>query len=242
MNHLASVTVETTRRRIATLAVIASLFVCTVARAQPSDEQVIADAVKNKNGLIEATCTAGKTGEAYFHSKDKAFYWDRGVVIKRKAGIDGAPDAVVIVRGLARYNFTSGSYSYKQFLTTSNEYTGIPAPSSDDLLAYVKKNLKQVFALPHNITEVKSVAVSGEPNWKWHTAIRFTVDFDLSYKEIVSYTDVAEIQATYSITFYRKDLNSTPHTLMVDSRKREERAREKFTAAQVKQMPTLANQ
>jgi hypothetical protein len=79
--------------------------------ALPGDQQVIADVTPdNKDDLLDVSVTDGRRGEAYFHSDDMNWYWDRGVVIKRRAVLDGAPDAVVVVGGLARYVLTGDQY------------------------------------------------------------------------------------------------------------------------------------
>jgi hypothetical protein len=223
-----------------------ALFLClcaAAASAQPGDSQVITDVVTNKTGLIEAKCTEGKKGEQYWHSGDQAWYWDRGVVIRRKASISGAPNAVVIVKGLARYNVLGGKYTFKKFLTTSNEYEGIPAPSSDELSAFVNANLKKVFSgREHSITEVSSVAQNAEKGWTWHEATRFSVQFNIVYKEVVSYTEVADKQGTFDIMFYRKDINSAPHNLLSVEVSSQENGRKKYSEKEIQGMKSLANQ
>lgn len=218
--------------------------VVTAVHAQPTDAQVVIDAVKNKTGLIEAKCTEGKRGEAYWHSGDKTWYWDRGMIIKRKASISGAPNAVVIVKGLARYEFAGNQYSYKKFLTTSNEYEGIPAPTADELTAYVKANLLKVFSgREHAITQVTSLAMNNEAGWTWHEATRFSVKFDAVYKEVVTYTEVADKQGTFEIMFYRKDLNSPVHNLLATSESNvQETGRKKYSEKEIKEMKSLRDQ
>ncbi len=220
------------------------LWLCAAsAAAQPNDNQVIKDVVTNKTGLIEARCTEGKKGEQYWHSGDQAWYWDRGVVIKRKASISGAPNAVVIVKGLARYNVLGGKYTFKKFLTTSNEYEGIPAPSADELSAFVNANLKRVFSgREHSITEVNSMTQNAEKGWTWHEATRFSVQFNIVYKEVVSYTEVADKQGTFDIMFYRKDPNSPPHNLLSVEVSSQETGRKKYSEQQIRNMKSLADQ
>ncbi len=209
--------------------------------AQPSDEQVITDAVKNKDGLVDAYCTTEGSGELFWHAGDNCWYWDRGVVVKRKTTISGAPDAVVIVKGLARYNVSGGTYSYKKFLTTSNEYEGIPTPGADEMLSFVNSNLKKVFSgREHSITEVSSVAVNPSP-WTWHEATRFTVKFDIKYKQVVSYTEVADMEGVFDIMFYRKDINSAVHNLLSVETSYKENNRQKYSEKQIKAMKSLAD-
>jgi hypothetical protein len=212
----------------------------TAALAQPSDEQVLRDAIKSKTGLIEAHCAKGSTGEQHWDESDRTWYWDRGVVIKRKANIAGAPNAVVTVRGLARYNVTAGRYSFKKFLYTDSRYEGIPAPTAAQLVAYVKANLKAVFqSREHLITAVDAIELNPGGAWTWHTANSFTVPFRMTYKQLASHTDIETRRVLVDIRFYRNDLNSPIRDLLATEKKRESLGRQTYTEAQVKTMKTL---
>ena len=76
----------------------------TEGRSLPSDKQVIADITPADSGnVVDVSVVAKNSGEAYFHTRDLAWYFDRGAVIKRKATVSGAPDAVVVIGGRARW-------------------------------------------------------------------------------------------------------------------------------------------
>lgn len=226
-----------------TLFLTAILFLTIIpgcSNAQPSDAKVIADMNINKNGLIQAYCVKGKKGEQYWHSSDKTWYWDRGVVVKRKADINGAPDAVVIVRGLARYHTDGSNYTFKKFLTTDNQYEGIPAPSKQELVDYVKNKIQQVFiGRAHNITDVSSIEMDPDSPWVWHTAKSFTAKFKIAYKEIVSYTDVSDRSGLFEIRFYRNDVTSPFDGLLSTEDSRVDVKRTKYTDDEIKQMKSL---
>jgi len=195
-----------------------------------------------KEGLIDAYCTKGKKGEQYWHPGDKTWYWDRGVVVKRKATISGAPDAVVIVSGLARYHTDGTHYNFYKFLTTDNQYEGIPAPSKSELLEYVQNEIQKVFmGRAHNITEVSSIEMDPESSWIWHNANSFTVKFNINYKEIVSYTDVAARSGTFDIRFYRDSISNPVHNLMSTESNRMDIERIKYNAEEIRQMRTIAS-
>jgi hypothetical protein len=209
--------------------------------AYPSDQQVINDATpKNKKGLIDVQVTEGKQGEAYMDKKNLVWYWDRGVVIRRKAKIAGAPDAVVRVGGLARYQKMGDKYQYQRFLTTYNEYEGIPAPDGDDLQQFVMSNLKEVFvSRDHSITEVSLVSLEEDTPWIWHNANSFSVPFKIHYKEITSYTRVDEFKARFDLRFYRNAIDAPIHALMATEKERNMVASETFSADAVNAMKTL---
>ena len=217
------------------------LYGCS--QAQPTDSQVISDLNLNKEGLIDAYCVKGKTGHQYWHTSDKTWYWERGVVIKRKAGISGAPDAVVIISGLARYHTDGNKYSYYKFLTSDNQYEGIPAPSGSDLVAFVKRELQNVFiGRAHNIMEVSSVELIQDAPWEWHNAGSFTAKFLITYKMLISYTEVAQRVGQYDIRFYRENIDSPIHSLMSTETSYEVKEVKKYTNTEISQMKSLAQQ
>ena len=209
--------------------------------AYPSDEQVIRDVTpSNKEGLIDVQVVPGKEGEAYLHPSDMNWYWDRGVVVKRKAEITGVPNAVLIVGGLARYQKMGNQYKYAKFLTTYNEYAGIPAPSNQTLVQFVKDNLKKVFiSRDHNITEISEVAIDQSRPWVWHTANSFTIPFTFRYKQIASYTQIDEHEDVMDVRFYRNAVDAPIHTLMASTKNSIILGSQAFSQDEVNSMKTL---
>lgn len=209
--------------------------------ALPSDERVVADVMPgNKDGFVDLYVTNGKRGEAYLHEDDLTWYWDRGVVVKRNAEIAGVPDAVLVVGGLARYQRVGDRYQYYKFLTTYNEYEGIPAPRDDELVDFVKGNLLKVFmSRDHLITEVSSVELSEGSPWIWHTAKSFSVPFNINYKYIKSNTTIEARDDLFDIRFYRTSVDSPVDKLLATERSRKQTALEQHTVDDIQNMKTL---
>jgi hypothetical protein len=209
--------------------------------ALPGDKQVVADVTpEDKDGLLDVSVTDGRRGEAYFHRGDMNWYWDRGVVIKRRAVLDGAPDAVVVIGGLARYVLTGDRYKYYKFLSTYNEYEGIPAPEDGELTKFVERNLGKVFAgRDHTITEVSSVDIAGEGKWIWHSATSFTVPFTIAYKYKNSYTTIESRRDLFDVRFYREGIDSAVNNLLATEKGRELLGTERFAPEQLDSIETL---
>jgi hypothetical protein len=207
----------------------------------PSDSQVIADATpKNKEGLISVEVTKGRAGESYFDRKDLKWYFDRGVVVKRKANIPGAENAVVVVGGLARYQEVGGKYNYWKFLTTYNEYEGIPRPSENELQQFVGKNLGKVFmSREHNIYGIEKLAIQKGAPWVWHTPNSFSVPFTAQYRHRKDNTTLEERAAIFEIRFYRNGLNDAIHALMATEKDIKPMGQTTHTMAEIEQMKTL---
>lgn len=211
------------------------------AGAYPSDDQVITDVTpKNKKGLIDVEVVDGKSGEAYLHPKDLVWYWDRGVVVKREANLAGAPDAVLLVGGLARYQKMGTQYKYAGFLTTYNEYEGIPRPDQDELMDFVKANLKKVFmSRDHNIMAVDELELIDDAKWNWHSEKSFSVPFHVRYKHRNSYTTIEERNARFDIRFYRATIDAPVDNLMATEADYKALGTETHKQQEIDQMKTL---
>ncbi len=209
-------------------------------RRLPSDDQVIADVTPSDTAdVVSVETTAGKTGETYLHKNDLAWYFDRGVIVKRKAAIEGVPDAVVVVGGLARYVWSGERYDYLRFITTYNEYEGIPAPSEKELVEYVEAHLADVFASrDHTIVKIDAVSVEDQP-WQWHSATSFTVPFRISYEHITNNTTVEAREDVVDLRFYRDAVAGPIQNLLASERSREVLGKRQHDAAEIRSMPTL---
>lgn len=215
----------------------------TEGRLLPSDKQVITDITPaDAENVVDVDVVAGKSGEAYFHAHEHAWYFDRGAVIKRKAAVSGAPDAVVVVGGLARYVLVGDRYEYLKFLTTYNKYEGIPAPSKADLLDYVREHLSNVFvSREHLVVGIKAVDIAADEPWKWHSAMSFSVPFDIHYRQIKNNTDIEVRLDRFDIRFYRDSVSDPLKGLMATETSRKQLAVEQFSPEEIRSMPTLRN-
>jgi hypothetical protein len=211
------------------------------ANGLPSDSQVVADATpRNKEGLISVEVTQGKQGESYFDRKDLKWYFDRGVVVKRKANVPGAENAVIVVGGLARYQEVGGKYNYWKFLTTYNEYEGIPRPGEAELQQFVGKNLGKVFlSREHNIYAIGQFELQKGAPWVWHTPNSFSVPFAARYRHRKDNTTLEERAATFEIRFYRNGLNDGIHALMATEKDFKSLGETRHSMAEIEQMKTL---
>ena len=210
-------------------------------RRLPSDEQVVADvSPRNDDDVVSVQAVDGKSGEAYLHTGDLQWYFDRGVVVRRKANLDGAPDAIVAVGGLARYVLVGDRYEFKRFLTTYNEYEGIPAPDDDDLVDYVRDHLNDVFvSRDHTIVAIDSVELGKDTPWNWHSPTSFSAPFTISYEHITNNTTVEAREDVFDIRFYRHSVESPVHALMATESERRQLGTRQHPAEAIRNMKTL---
>lgn len=207
----------------------------------PSDSQVVADVTPaDADNVIDVRVVAGKSGESYLHSSNFVWTFDRGVVIRRKADLTEAPDAVLVVGGLARYVYTGTGYEYSKFLVSYNEYEGIDAPSPKELRKYVQSNLDKVFiSREHNILAIENVELKAKSGWTWHTPMSFTAPFEIRYQQRSNNTTVEDRTDTFDIRFYRQSIDSPLHALMATETARNIIGANTHDAAAIDQMKTL---
>lgn len=207
----------------------------------PSDKQIIADVTpRDDSQVLGVSVTKERRGEPYLHRNDLNWYFDRGVEVRRSAQIPGAPDAELIVGGLARYILVGDEYQYHQFLTTYNEYRGIPRPNAKSLMAFVKGNLAKVFAArEHLIVAVNSVDIEDEQPWVWHTPTSFTVPFVVEYGHVKSNTTVETRRDVIEIRFYRDTIHDPVKNLLATESERTSLGEQQYDVADVQAMKTL---
>lgn len=210
-------------------------------RRLPSDEQVVADVMpSDHNNVIEVSTVADKKGEAYLHPRDLSWYFDRGVVVRRKAHLDDLPDVVLVVGGLARYVYNGDAYEYSKFLVNYNEYDGIPKPDDDELEDLVSGRLAEVFvSRDHNVLEVSDLQLVRDERWTWHSPTSFSTPFLIHYRFRTSNTSVEERKNRFTIRFYKQAVDQPIHALMATELDSNVLGIEEFDAEQLAAMKTL---
>lgn len=209
-------------------------------RRLPDDDRVIADVMPtDTENVIGVATTNDGAGEAYLHAKDLAWYFDRGVVVKRKARLPDEPNAVVVVGGLARYVWTGDRYEYLKFLPTHNEYEGIPAPDDKELADFIRDHIDQVFAArEHTIVDIDSVELEDQP-WEWHSPTSFTVPFRIRYEYIKNDTTLESRDDVFAVRLYRESMNGPLANLLATETSRTILGERQRTASEIRSMPTL---
>jgi len=254
MNHLLAASPRTKRRG----PMLTNLLTCVLAavlpfhvacsgagsdpegRALPSDDQVVRDVTPPDHDNVVDVQVAPGGGEAYLHPSDLVWYFDRGVVVKRKANLTDAPDAILVVGGLARYQLFDDEYRFQRFLTTYNEYEGIAAPSGRALRAFVEANLEQVFiGREHNIVDVAEVDLDTKTPQVWHTPLSFTAVFRIRYTHRSSDTTLEERLDDFDVRFYRNTVEEPPGSLMATERSRIVVGTETRPASEIDAMKSL---
>jgi len=210
-------------------------------RALPSDRQVVRDVTPpDRDNVVDVDVASGSSGEAYLHPSDLVWYFDRGVVVKRKANLAEAPDAVLVVGGLARYQLFDNEYRFQRFLTTYNEYEGIDSPSGRDLRTFVENNLQQVFVgREHKVLDVAEVSLDTETPQVWHTPLSFSAVFRIRYTQRTSDTTLEERLDDFDVRFYRNGVEQPPGSLMATERSRTVVGTETRPASEIDAMKSL---
>lgn len=208
----------------------------------PSDDRVVADVTPpNDDRVVDVRVVPHSSGEAYLHDTDHVWYFDRGVVVRRKADVAGFPDAVVAVGGIARYVYADDGYRFHRFLTTYNAYEGIPAPSDAELAEFVGANLGKVFVgRAHNILGIDSVDRAPEGDVTWHSPTSFSMPFAIRYRERRNNTTIEQREGVFDIRFYKQSAGALVTGLDATERTRTVLATTRRDASKIDQLKTLA--
>lgn len=176
--------------------------------SRPSDEQVRKDIWRDGKGMLDFHTTAGKAGEFEWEERSQTWFFQRGFVVTREGGVAEFPQAKLEVGGLAVYRQTSGGWQFQKQLTTFNRYTGIPAPSDDELLALAREGRDRVFRqdLRDMPSGLGSVVMSRAqlPRWQNLNVISFWVEAQYDYR-VPSNGSVVPCLAQYEVRTFRNN-------------------------------------
>lgn len=141
--------------------------------AQPTDAQIIKDLTAPKTVKV----TLGKPGKIEWFSTYKKWAWSRHFESKLKTD---DPEIFVIVKGYIVYDTMGGKYVKWRTFTTSNNYEGIPDPTTADVDALIKKFGVEKFMgayFNYVIGKIETIGLAAEPKFEWHlpTSVSFNV-------------------------------------------------------------------
>ena len=204
----------------------------------PSDDRVRQDLTSD--GVLEIKLGREK-GKKSWNSAHSQYFWEKYAEVKRAAHLSGVKDAKVIIKGWARYEITGGRYNYREFKVGSNEYEGIPSPSDEEAIAFIKSKLADFLRGPANSmvnAEKIEVTMAGpdEQKWVWHNANSVSFNVRVKYDRILSYTEVGSFDDLWEARIYRNDIHSPWHNVVGSQRRGQELQRKTYTAEQVRAM------
>lgn len=204
------------------LSVLAILFAFAVfsaeAQAQPTDAQIKRDV----SGPKTISVTLGGPGKREWSSGFKKYVWSRGFTAKVKTD---DPKVNVIVRGSASYDIVGGRYTFWRTFISSNEFEGIPNPTSADVDALIEKFGLSKFmgSARYNsvIGKVESIGLSEEPNFVWHNPNSVSFNVVTVYRERINDIGGSErISQVFEIRLYRNSVDAEWHNMISSARTR----------------------
>ncbi len=227
------------RYRIALLVAAISLSVIAV-YAQPSDAQVLKDI--SWPGVVKKELRPG-TIKKVWSDAGSQYYWDRACVVWRNAGIPEYPNALIEIGGSARYSYVTNTY--QDFLTTYNTYTGIPAPSSDEVMDMLKGNLHGVlgdYKFNNIVGQLHYLRFPPDGGAIWESPTHMTVPVETAYERKEGPTWTVVYSDRLLVHFYRDAINAPWKEHLVSEEKESIRgARKDYAEWELKKMPTLGS-
>ena len=238
---------HTSIRRSPLFAILSGLLVGLLAGLLPgqfpTDEEVKKQIWNDK--VLEIRFPKRTRGEKVWDGATNSWYWQRGLVVVRNAGLKEYPKARVEIGGLARYFITGEKVSYQKFLVTWNEFKGIPVPTHKDTVAMVKSRLRQFvgnYRYQKIVGKVEDLGIAKDHRTEWHTPHSFSINVSCRFSMIVSYTEVEETAATFRVRFYRDGFGKPWKERIVSTLKKQERGEKtKYDIDYVKRLPTLGS-
>ena len=215
-----------------------ALCLCVLPKAAlaqaPSDAQI----KKDLTGAKTVSVTLGKPGKIEWSSTYKKYMWTRSFTAKLKTE---TLDVFVIVKGYAAYDVVGSKYTFWRSFTTSNSYEGIADPAQAEVFALIKQvgwRTLMSGSYPSVAGEVESIKLADEPEWTWHTPNSVSLNLELVYNFVVSYTVVENQRVKYRVRLYRDDLKQPwKNLLTTETTKLATLDSKTYTQKQIEQMP-----
>lgn len=178
------------------------------ALAQPSDAQIKKDLTSP--GVLSVTLSK-TNGSKVWSKTDLQYYWERGAVVVRNAGLKDFPDVKLEIGGIATYTIIGGDYKFKKFYVTYNSYEGIPNPSKKEVETLLRDNIEQAvtnFRFNKIIGDVEKLELADDPKWEWHNPNSVSFNVRAVYEEIVNNTETEKVERLYEVRLYRDGIKS----------------------------------
>lgn len=170
---------------------------------KPSDAQVKQDIWRDGRGMLDFKTTVGKRGEFEWDPRSRTWFFQRGFIVTREGGVADHPQARLEVGGLAVYRWTGSAWAFQKELVTFNRYTGIPAPTDDELLALARQADDRILRQHRRdiVGGVQSARLSQDQLPRWHNvnSVSFWLETQYQYRvpangSVVPCTTVSEVR------------------------------------------------
>lgn len=209
-------------------------------QAQPTDQQVIKDMTAPNTISVKLT---PRNGHKQWNADYGVWEYVRGVeAIKKYPQKDGV--RIKIVGDAVYQMYGATNYKYWKFRVLSNEYLGMDAPSSDELMEIVKADFPKFLSTywyNRIIGEVKAVYIADDPQFTWHTTNSMSFNVIAEYRARISDIHIADIVQTYTVRLYR-DSEDGPWKNFISSRGKQVVDNQKeYPRAEIRAMKTLAD-
>jgi len=178
------------------------LTVSIKALAQPSDAEIRKQITNDGTKQIKFTKT---TGTRQWNKDLGNWEYVRGVELIRNSGYPGID---LVVTGDVVYQYTGvGKYSYWKFRTIDNHYLGIPNPTQQEIIDFVRKDWGKFYGYYFTvITKLnKEPVLDNDPQWLWHSPNSVEFRMALQYDHIISGKGIETQDAIWKVRLYRDD-------------------------------------
>lgn len=210
--------------------------------AQPSDASILNKLKSMANGKVISIKLDGTPGGVRdeFENGRKVRNFYRSYISKSTTDYE---DVTAVYRGMVKYGYRSGKWTYLQKLIGDTEYDGIPNPKWEDVEPLLRRNLSQTLgsSLYGSIVgEIDTMILAEKPNWKWHTpkSVEFNVTAVYNWKK--SAVELEKVRNTFSVQLFADEVKGPWTNKIQHGRGTEESlSSQKYTAEELAKMKTL---
>jgi hypothetical protein len=214
-----------------------------IAHAQPSDAQIKKDVIGNNAKNVVSIKLSDKGGTKAWSSAHLQYFWERGVVAVKKAGIPEYPNATVEIGGLARYNIIGGGFKYREFKVMWNKYFGIPKPSLAEIEKLLRSDLPKLVGEhayeTEIVSDIKNLKLADDPKWEWHTPNSVSLNLVGYFNRLAGDNKVESLAQVYRVRLYRDKIKDSFKSFLPSREKTTVLDTKQYSDDEIKAMRTL---
>lgn len=189
-----------------------SLFLCilsiSMSLAQPSDAVIKSDLKQRHASAIAIDITGAGATKKVLENNTLQTIHSRSVKLTFPSQNSKFPNTKVALYGGVTYTLNGGGFVFKQFSMSTQEIMGMPKPNKEEVLAFLNKNILEVFRTSKSEIVGKPSAIDLPTNtaYTWDSYDNVSFNVESTYEILINNIGDAEtVKQPYEIRLYGKD-------------------------------------
>ncbi len=187
---------------------LVSLVATSLSLAQPSEAVIKSDLKQKHASAIAIDITGAGVTKRVFENNAYQTIHSRAAKLTFPSQNPKFPNAKMVWYGGVTYTQSGGGFVFKQFSLSTQEITGMPNPNKQEVLAFLNKNILQVFRTSRNeiVGKPSTIELPSNTTYIWDSFDNVSFNIESTYEILIGNTGEAEtVKQAYEVRLYGKD-------------------------------------